>query len=194
MDIETTGTALYNAILLRPHDLAPRLAYADWLIENEGEFGQWRGRTIIESIENKSERVVYNTRSGCDWQGLERNGFVDLVGVSIADFMDHSRDIAFVHPVTKWHITDVLPLVNDLNYVIHALYSTSNNNMRDRRLANEMPTELAEIMLDCGHTKTSDGMIVFTGHKEAIDALRVACFQYARIPLLKKFGAGTLRD
>lgn len=195
MSVETTGTALYNAILLKPHDLAPRLAYADWLMENEGEFGQWRGRTIIEAIENKTERVVFErSMLNCQWQGLERNGFVDTISISIADFMDHSRDIAFIHPVTRWHITDVIPLVNDLNYVIHALFSISNNDMRNRRLANEIPTDLAEIMLDCGHTKTSDGMMLFNSDREAIEAMRVACFQYARIPLLKKFGAGTLRD
>lgn len=195
MSIETTGTALFNAILLKPHDLAPRLAYAYWLIENEGEYGQWRGRTIIEAIADKTEGVVFDrSMIACQWQGLERNGFVDTIGISIKDFMEHSRDIAFVHPVTRWHIIDVIPLVNDLNYVRHALYSVSKNNMRDSRLMNEIPIELAEIMFDCGHTKTSDGMILFNGYKEALEALRVACFQYARIPLLKKFGAGVLRD
>ena len=195
MSIESTGTALFNAILLKPHDLAPRLAYADWLIENEGEYGKWRGRTIIEAIADKTERVVFErSMIGCQWQGIERNGFVDTIAISIANFMANSRDIAFVHPVTRWHITDVIPLVNDLNYVRHALYSVSKNNMRDSRLMNEIPIELAEIMFDCGHTKTSDGMILFNGYKEALEALRVACFQYARIPLLKKFGAGVLRD
>lgn len=194
MSIETTGTALYNAILLKPHDIAPRLAYADWLMENEGEFGQWRGRTIIESIERKTERVVYNTRSGCDWQGLERNGFVDLIGVSIVDFMVHSHDIAFVHPVTRWHITNVIPLVDWNNNANDYMYGTNNNYTSNDRLINEIPDELAEIMLDCGHTKTYDGMILFNSYREAIEALRVACFQYARIPLKKKFGAGTMRD
>lgn len=191
--MDSTRTALFNAILLKPHDIAPRLVYADWLIENNGEFGQWRGNEVIKAIESGSEKIVCNTWIHCHWQGTERNGFVDTIEITIADFMTYSQDISIVHPITQWHIIDVIPtFAND--DIRHAMYGIYDRKIDSREAVYEIPIELAEIMLNFGHQKNRFGMIQFDNKDKAVKALSTACFQYARIPLLKKFGVGTLCD
>lgn len=187
---ETDGNALYNAILLKPHDLAPRLAYADWLTENEGEFGQNRSIAILEQIEKNTECIVREHSRPCPWIGVERRGFIDEVEITLIDFMVHSPVIALEYPVTKWVLTDVFATSTSDAKVMYVVCDNWNN----RLFWYEIPNSLASVMEDMGHPKSDMNHIYFNSHKEETTVLRQACFQYARIPLLKKLGAGTLRD
>ena len=98
--------ALYQAILDRPNDLAPRLVYADWLDETGLEENVVQAREIREAIASGEVRCVEesdSTRLSRYGWAYSRNGLIELL-YTTPEYWASRGD----HWVRNWPINQVV--------------------------------------------------------------------------------------
>jgi uncharacterized protein (TIGR02996 family) len=111
----TDGESLYRAVLIAPHDDAPRLVYADWL-EERGELE--RAELIRHMVHFPRDRAGYRPPKpgSLYWPDAPawieygvRRGFVAELAVATPQFLAHAGDLFGRHPVTVVYLMDRHP-------------------------------------------------------------------------------------
>lgn len=145
---------LWQEILERPHDDAPRLRYADWLdleCDPLGEFIRVQCRLerlapdqpdVLE-LETRERELLAEFED--EWVGdiadmvaywVFRRGFVHEIATSAAQFLEHAAQLFQLAPIQEVHLgqaRDAIEYLADSKYLERARYlDLSNNSVRDQ--------------------------------------------------------------
>lgn len=133
----TERAAFFRAICERPADDGPRLAFADWLDEQEtGPASAWSGliRRQIAGTQGDIHAVKYRSADGRGWAlvesadmpgggtvifglppdvgGVIRRGFLSTVHANAGTFLEHAPALFAAHPIQEVEIDDKRPYWN----------------------------------------------------------------------------------
>lgn len=168
--IPTTHDALLRAVLLAPHDDAPRLILADWCDENGQEDYAWYIREAIrcergEAVNpfwqvNHEASRVQRPNLGESGTCLVWRGFVREIHITHDYFLEHAAAIFAAHPVERVILTDILVFFTSAGWRIDV---------------DSMSSEFhATIDQHCGK------FLDYLSREDAIDALSAACVDLGR--------------
>jgi uncharacterized protein (TIGR02996 family) len=187
--VTTDGTALLDAILAAPFDMAPRLVYADWLQEQGREAAADHIRRRVRLAEEGSSSV-----RACHVTGFsrltfhERRGFPFRAAGTLQAFMAHADRL-----FRTWPITDAVLLHQEphRNYEGHPGRVTDRapdhwyvweRHYRDDGGGDPRPHELPRPIFRFlgGRLLERDWVRAFPTRRAALAALRRACVRYGR--------------
>jgi uncharacterized protein (TIGR02996 family) len=184
--VTTDGTALLDAILASPFDLAPRLVYADWLQEQGREAEADRLRHAA-----RSPRYVVRPCNVTGFSGLtfhQRHGFPFRVAGTLQVFMPQVDRLFRTWPITDVELLHQQPHRNfeehpgrstdeapDHWYVWERYHRDEATN--DTR-AHELPRPIFRFL--GGRLLERDWVRAFPTRRAALTALRRAAVRFGR--------------
>lgn len=192
--MDTEQRALLNAVITDPDDDGPRGVYADWLEEQGYEESAHKIRFMLANP-TWSDHQEFKNQSHPTGYRIVRRGFVDEIGITVADFMGNCHTIAKEYPVRIWRLLDftpeMFPLTWNQGQNTHTYYFIreypSKMKRRSARRGQYLPRELfAHLTAEIDISSVTKKPMDFRGYqtfKEAHEAVQRACYCHARSKL-----------